>query len=79
MDVTLHALRKVVVDDLHDTLEVHTPGHHFCAYHNPAFAPPHPSNCILPFFFRHTRMKAIDIRNAIDHQLLRQRRSPRLS
>jgi len=67
MNIALHALGKVVVNDLHDPLEIHAPSHHLRAYHDPTFTPPHPPDRVFSFLFRHTRVKTIHVRNVVDH------------
>jgi len=72
VNITLYALREVVVDNLHDPLEIHTRAITSVLIMTQLSPPPHPSDRIFSFSFRHTRMKAIYIWNAIDYQLLGQ-------
>ena len=78
MDVALHALWEVVVDDFSDALEVHASRHDFRADHDPAFPTPHASDGIFPFLASHARMQAVDVRDPIEHELLRERGGARL-
>lgn len=78
MDIALHALREVIVDDFSDTLEVHASRHDFRANHDPAFPTPHACDGVFPFLASHTGMQAVHIRYAIEHELFCQRRCARL-
>lgn len=78
MDVALHALWEVIIDDLSDALEVHASRHDFRANHNPAVPTPHAGDGIFPFLVGHAGMQAVDVRCSIEHELLRERRGARL-
>ena len=79
MNVTLNTRRKVVVDYLSYTFEVHTSGHHLRAHHDPAFSVAHTTYSIISLFLGHASMQTINVWYPIEGQLFRQRGSPRLS
>ena len=78
VDIALHALWEVVVDDLSDALEVHAASHHLGANHNPAFSTTHARDCVFTLLLRHPRMQTIDVGHTAYDEFLRQGRSPRL-
>lgn len=72
MDVTLDTLGEVIIDDLPDTLEVHSSRHDLSRNHNPTFASPHTAHRVFPLLFRHTGMQVIYIPRAAKHKFLGQ-------
>jgi hypothetical protein len=73
MDVTLHTSRKIIVDDLSHTFEVHAPRHDFCADHHPTFTLAHPADCVLSFFLGHPSVEAVHIGNAVEYEFFCER------
>lgn len=73
VDITLHALREIIVQNTLDPPEIHTASHNFRANHHPRLALPQPLDAIIPLFSRHVGMKDVD-RNTIVYQFLVQLR-----
>jgi hypothetical protein len=65
MHIALYTGRKVIIDDLSYTSEVHTSSHNFRTDHYPALASAHASYSIFSLLFAHPCMEAIHIRDPV--------------
>jgi len=61
VNITLHTCRKVIVDNLSNSLEIHASSHDFRCHHYPAFPLPHAAHSILSFLCGHACMQTTNI------------------